>query len=173
MNKKIELSDSQGVTIEMLREAFKLQGTPLPSRRVARVIAPECGDSRVQPQHAPSCGIKAIMERHRALGINPVRPLDPDVCGQAVRYTYAEAFAMVEHAHEQFMTLPAAVRDKFANDPAAIMDFVMDEGNREEAIKLGLLVKPAPAPLSAKDIADAVKEGFGPQKLVEKSTQTS
>lgn len=148
--------------------------SPIPFRQRHRLIEAECGDSRVQPQHASSCDIKTIMARHRAIGVSPFQPLSPDVCGQAVRYTYAEAFAMVENAQEQFMTLPAAVRDRFRNDPASLFDFILDDGNRDEAIKLGLIPKPKPVEkaLTAQDIAAAVREGMQP-KQADKSAQTS
>lgn len=44
-------------------------------------------------------------------------------------------------AEEQFMSLPAAVRSRFKNDPAEIVDFVSKEENRDEAVKLGLIEK--------------------------------
>lgn len=59
---------------------------------------------------------------------------------------------MVENAKIQFDLLPAAVRDKFQNDPAQLFDFVMDAGNRDEAIKLGLIAKPDEKPLTLAEL---------------------
>ena len=47
---------------------------------------------------------------------------------------------MVVKAEEAFMTLPAVVRARFANDPAGIFTFLQDPANRDEAVKLGLIV---------------------------------
>lgn len=45
----------------------------------------------------------------------------------------------VVEAREMFESLPAKVRERFANNPANMIEFVMDSSNKEEAIKLGLL----------------------------------
>ena len=46
-------------------------------------------------------------------------------------------------ADDAFMALPAAVRERFNNDPAELVDFVSDVNNRSEAIDLGLIPPPA------------------------------
>ena len=45
-------------------------------------------------------------------------------------------------AQNSFNGLDARIRDRFANDPGRLMDFLSDESNRDEAIKLGLVSKP-------------------------------
>ena len=40
------------------------------------------------------------------------------------------------------MALDANVRKRFHNDPAELIDFVSDEKNRDEAVRLGLLQIP-------------------------------
>jgi phage internal scaffolding protein len=40
-----------------------------------------------------------------------------------------------------FNDLPSSIRSRFGNDPAAFLDFVNDEGNADEMIKLGLIEK--------------------------------
>jgi len=57
------------------------------------------------------------------------------------------AMNLVRQAQEEFLRVPADIRARFNNDPARFMNFFEDEGNREEAVKLGL-VRPA-APSSA------------------------
>lgn len=59
--------------------------------------------------------------------------------------TYIEALNFVAEANLMFDRLPAALRDRFNNDPAAMLSFIDNPENKEEAIKLGLLPKP-PAP---------------------------
>jgi len=37
-----------------------------------------------------------------------------------------------------FNDLPSSIRSRFGNDPAAFLDFVQDENNADEMVKLGL-----------------------------------
>lgn len=52
---------------------------------------------------------------------------------------YQSALNAVIAADEAFMAMPADVRARFGNDPAAFVDFCSDAKNAEEAAKLGLL----------------------------------
>lgn len=49
-----------------------------------------------------------------------------------------------------FLELPSRVRERFHNNPAELVSFLQDEGNRKEAEELGLIEK-------VKQIAPAVK----------------
>lgn len=55
---------------------------------------------------------------------------------------YQGALNAVIAAEDGFMRLPAHIRSRFHNDPAALLDFVGNEANRAEAEKLGILVPP-------------------------------
>lgn len=68
---------------------------------------------------------------------------------------FQTAMNMVIEAQDAFMAFPAEVRARFANDPQRMMDFLGDENNREEAIKLGLVEKPAE---KTRDVVQAVDE---------------
>lgn len=52
---------------------------------------------------------------------------------------YQSALNALSAADRAFMSLPAHVRSRFGNDAGAFVEFCSDEGNREEARKLGLL----------------------------------
>lgn len=56
----------------------------------------------------------------------------------------SECIIKVQNAWDDFMTLPADVREKFENNPTKLVDFLADGNNREDAEKLGL-VNPRPA----------------------------
>lgn len=60
---------------------------------------------------------------------------------------YHSAMNAVADANESFDALPADLRSRFNNDPAVFVEFCLDERNRDEMTKLGLLkpVEPAPA----------------------------
>lgn len=49
------------------------------------------------------------------------------------------AMNLVRTTQEEFLRVPAEIRARFGNDPQAFMEFFDDEGNREEARKMGLL----------------------------------
>lgn len=55
---------------------------------------------------------------------------------------YHEALSVVRTAEELFDGMDAKVRERFHNDPAKMIEFLANEENREEAIKLGIVVKP-------------------------------
>lgn len=73
------------------------------------------------------------------------------------------AWNLIVQAREGFAQLPAEVRKRFNNDAGALVDFLSDESNRDEAVKLGLVVKasgqgaaePAPATPGASPAAKA------------------
>jgi len=49
------------------------------------------------------------------------------------------AMNLIRHTQDEFMRIPAEIRARFANDPQRLMEFLEDEGNRDEAVKLGLV----------------------------------
>lgn len=58
---------------------------------------------------------------------------------------YHSAMNAVAKAAEAFDQLPAEMRYRFNNDPQNLLEFVADDKNRPEAVKLGLL-PPPPVP---------------------------
>lgn len=56
---------------------------------------------------------------------------------------YQESLNIIREAQESFATLPSKVRDRFGNDPEAFLAFMNDPANKDEAIELGLVQKPA------------------------------
>lgn len=59
---------------------------------------------------------------------------------------FHDALNVVRAAQEQFDQLPSRVRERFHNEPAALMRFVHDDNNRAEALALGLLRPAEPPP---------------------------
>lgn len=52
--------------------------------------------------------------------------------------TYQEALQAIREAQNQFMMLPAAIREHFRHDPQRFMEFIEDEKNAQEGEKLGI-----------------------------------
>lgn len=61
-------------------------------------------------------------------------------------FDFQSAQDAVIRARDNFMSLPAKMRARFDNDPQKLLSFLADNDNREEAIFLGLVSKPEPAP---------------------------
>lgn len=59
----------------------------------------------------------------------------------------SSAIIKVQKAWDNFMELPAEVRERFDNNPTKLVEFLEDGKNRDEAVKLGLVKeKPAGSP---------------------------
>lgn len=100
---------------------------------------------------AYDCDINVMVERHRKTGsyhgVMAVPSASPQYGDFSELPSYQDALQSVILAQDMFAGLPAVVRERFANDPAKMMDFLADTANFEEAVKLGLC-EPRPAPAS-------------------------
>lgn len=69
----------------------------------------------------------------------------PPLTGQYLDLTelpdFQEAQLIVLKGQEAFMSLDAKVRLRFNNDPAAMLRFLDDPANADEAVQLGLITK--------------------------------
>lgn len=105
--------------------------------------------SMTQQHFKSDCDINTLIERHARTGmfydprqmVNPRKPQYGDFSAIDVNH-FQEAQNVIVQARSMFDALPATVRDRFANDPARLLEFIGDESNRDEAIKLGLIVEP-------------------------------
>ena len=75
---------------------------------------------------------------------------------------YQKSFDIVSHAQEAFAALPSDLRARFDNDPGKLLQFLSDDSNRDEAVELGLVSKPAEVKPSEKSVSvPAEKAGEG------------
>lgn len=84
---------------------------------------------------------------------------------------YLAARQSILNAEAAFQSLPAQLRDRFRNDPGELLEFIQDEANHEEAVKLGLLVRKepaAPAPAGAPAAAGGADAGVVEPDAVKK-----
>uniref|UniRef100_UPI0040471F15 hypothetical protein n=1 Tax=Yoonia sp. TaxID=2212373 RepID=UPI0040471F15 len=103
-----------------------------------------CEDpSRTKQSFKEECDINTILKRFNVTGQLPVGPLQPQYGDFSGVFDYQTALNAVIAAQESFNALPAMLRNRFANDPAAFVDFCSDESNREEMIRLGLVIEKA------------------------------
>nr|AVQ10222.1 minor capsid protein [Gokushovirinae environmental samples] len=54
-------------------------------------------------------------------------------------FDFQSAMNTLAQAKNEFMSLPAKIRNRFSNDPAQLLDFVADKDNYDEAVKLGFI----------------------------------
>lgn len=100
----------------------------------------KCEDPSLAQQHMKDeCDINVIVERFGVTGQLPVTPLEPTYGDFSGVSDYHSALNAIRASEEAFMALPAKIRAKFDHDPNALLEFLQNETNRDEAIELGLI----------------------------------
>lgn len=100
----------------------------------------KCEDPSLAQQHMKDeCDINTIVERFGVTGELPTAPLPPQYGDFSGVTDYHSAMNAVLAAEQSFMALPAKIRARFDHDPNALLQFLNNEQNRDEAIQLGLI----------------------------------
>lgn len=102
-------------------------------------------DGLTQQHFRDETDINKIMDKYSQTGlIDHVN----DVKGAYGDFTSVQDYQLhldqVIAADQAFMALPSAIRKRFENSPAALLEFLQDDANRDEAVKLGLVNAPPP-----------------------------
>lgn len=119
----------------------------------------KCEDlSKAQQHMKDECDINIIVERFGVTGKVPVTQFEPSFGDFSGVGDYHTALNKINATKEQFMTLPAKVRAKFEHDPYHLVNFLMDEANRSEAIELGLINGEYTAKVVSPEAADQPKD---------------
>lgn len=111
------------------------------SQRTGLSCPPE--EDMTQQQFAEEADINTIVRKFGITGKLPENfnmPVFVDVSD--VPGDFHAAMLTVETQREAFMQIPAETRARFANDPQNLLNFLADDKNRDEAIKLGLIQPP-------------------------------
>lgn len=98
-------------------------------------------DSKTQQQFKDEVDINTIVERFGVTGEMPPPINFPDVQEFEETFDFQTSMNVIRQAQESFMTLPAKARARFDNNPQKFMEFMNEEDNAAEAIKLGLAIK--------------------------------
>jgi len=99
-----------------------------------------CTDgSRTIQDHKEECDINTIVRRFGITGQLPTGVRAPQYGDFESVSDYHTALNSIASSNEAFDAMPAAVRDRFHNDPGEFVSFCLDENNRDEMQKLGLL----------------------------------
>lgn len=125
----------KGVDLPFIRSPYNYD-----REAVSDATGLKCEDPSLAQQHfKEETDINYIVDTFTRTGTLP----QSSMVGQFGDFTHATdyktALDAVIHAQDAFMTLPAAVRSRFANDPGQLLDFIADDKNRDEAVKLGLV----------------------------------
>lgn len=111
--------------------------------RITTTVDCSVEPSRTKQAFAQEADINFLMDRYMRTG---VFPQVEDMGGPQAQFgdfsegiDFMEAMSRVQAASDSFAGLPADVRARFHNDPAELLDFVSQDGNRAEALRLGLL----------------------------------
>lgn len=114
--------------------------------------------SKTQKHQKEEANINNIVKRFGLTGQLPQNVKPPKYGDYSGITDYHTALNAVRRADEAFMQYPAEIRERFKNDTSVFVDFMLDEKNRDEAEKLGLLPK---------SVKEPVKKAEEPKKPAE------
>lgn len=123
-------------------------------------------DGLTRQEFAEECDINTIMRRYEQQGVithvNRANPMYVDWSAMPDLRGRLDAFRL---AGEAFMSLPAAIRREFDNDPVKFVEFAQNSENLDKMREFGL-APPAPVePVPVKVVVDNLKDlGVGPKE---------
>ncbi|WNK12490.1 MAG: internal scaffolding protein [Microvirus sp.] len=121
----------------------------------ATALACPADENMTQQQFRDEADINTIVRRFGLTGELPADQRAP-IFGDFTNVTdFQTAMNAVRKAQEGFDDLPANLRARFNNDPQRMLEFVEDNNNRDEALKLGII---APPPEKTRDAVAAIDE---------------
>ena len=100
--------------------------------------------SMTEQHFKDECDINNIVAQYQATGVLPSgnrEPLFGDFADFPQDLQSSQRY--FDEAQEPFMQLDARLRKEFDNDPVKLLQFIADDNNRERAIELGLIERPA------------------------------
>lgn len=101
-------------------------------------------ETKTKQSEAAAVDINVILKNYERSGYLPP-PLKAAVFTDVSDIgDFREAVAVIEAARDGFMQLPAEVRSRFDNDPAAFLDYISQPQQYDELVKLGLVEAKAP-----------------------------
>jgi phage internal scaffolding protein len=115
-----------------------------------------CEDASLAQQHfKEECDINNILKQFNITGQMPEGTLSPRYGDFTGIGDYHSALNKVIAAEDEFMSLPADLRARFENDPAQLIEFLDNNQNYDEAVKLGLVEK---KPVEMPQVVESTQE---------------
>lgn len=116
-----------------------------------------------EQSHKEKCNVNKIIAKYDVTGVlNHVKTIEARY-GDMTGHDFHSAMNKLIDIQNHFDQLPSNIRKRFNNDPGQYLEFFEDEGNRDEAIKLGLVNAITPAEIDG--LGEHVVDG----KKVEKT----
>lgn len=109
----------------------------------------KCNDpTRTKQSFKEEADINTIVKRFKITGRLPENVRMPVNADYDQIYDFQSAMNVIRQGEESFAAMPANIRARFMNDPARFVEFCLDDNNRPEAEKMGLVAPREPvAPL--------------------------
>lgn len=118
----------------------------------------ECLDKSLAQQHmVDDTDINKLMEKYTITGELPQVQAPPLQGDFTEVMTYQESLNLMIRARQSFDALPAKVRARFDHDPGEFVNFMSDEGNRDEIRKMGFWSPEAVSAWEAKTAAEKAR----------------
>jgi len=96
-------------------------------------------EDMAQQQFKDECDINVLMRRYQEEGVPPPTNPNQPQWGDFSAYDFQEAMNTVIEAQQLFSELPSHLRNRFANDPVQLLEWVHNPSNAAEAVELGFL----------------------------------
>ena len=107
-----------------------------------RVVTAFTEPSKTQQQFKKDCDVNVIIKKYRqGHAITHISKHEGGYGDFTEISSYQDALDKVITLNQEFSRLPSEIRTRFNNDPGRLIDFINDERNTDEAIRLGLLEK--------------------------------
>lgn len=102
--------------------------------------------TRTQQQFKEDADINEIVRRFGLTGKLPDDIRMPEYADYNDVFDFQTAMNTMMNAEREFMKLPSDVRRHFDNDPQKLLEFVGNDANYDQAVKLGIVKAKAPPP---------------------------
>nr|QJB21017.1 MAG: internal scaffolding protein [Microvirus sp.] len=121
----------------MIRSAFTFDPDAVSSETGIDCSA----DSVTQQSFKDECDINILLAKFAVTGQLPDNVRVPQFVDFEDTFDFQSSMNVLRAAEEAFASMPANVRDRFANDPGRLVEFANNPDNYDEAVRLGLAIK--------------------------------
>jgi phage internal scaffolding protein len=102
-----------------------------------KAVTITCDDGITEQHHSDECNVNNILATYMKTGLMP--SIDPNAqYGDLSDFDYQSMQNQIANANSLFEQLPENVRYRFGNEPFRFLNFVQDEKNYDELVKMGL-----------------------------------
>lgn len=99
-------------------------------------------ENRTKQSFLDECDVNNIVRKYDVHGIVPESRGSLVFGDYSDVPSYQDACNIVKRAEDQFLSLDAETRSRFANNPEKFLEFVSDSKNLPEMYRLGLAIEP-------------------------------